>query len=148
MDRHCHTATIEVNAPAEAALRYMSDGIRQGEWAFGSWNRRHVRDNLFVGTSLYDGKETYVRITVDEAMGIVHYYLGEDHDHMVPRNMARIMPGPHIGRDDGVCLVSLISWRHAFMDDERWRQLCVSHEAQMFIIKYRIEADAEQLLDI
>ena len=139
MDPFCHTSSIEVNVPAKAALDYMSDGIRQGEWTFGSWDRRHVRENLFVGTSLFDGMETYVRITVDEAYMIVHYHLGDDTENMVPRNMARIMPGSMIGKDDSLCIVSLISWRHAFMSDDRWHQLCLSHEAQMYIIKNRLE---------
>jgi len=139
MDPFCHTSSIEVNVPAQTALDYMSNGIRQGEWTFGSWDRRHVRENLFVGTSLFDGNETYVRITVDEAHMIVHYHLGDDTENMVPRNMARIVPGSMIGKDDDTCIVSIISWRHAFMSEDRWRQLCLSHEVQMYIIKNRLE---------
>jgi hypothetical protein len=41
--------------------------------------------------------------------------------------------------DADTCVVTLMAWRSAFMDDLRWKQLCVSHESQMFIIKARIE---------
>ena len=139
-DPHCHTTTIAVRAPARVALDYMADGLRQGEWTFGSWERRHVADNLFAGTSMFDGTETFVRITVDQKAMIVHYHLGDDTENMVPRNMARIVPGSHVGLSNDVCLISLIAWRHDFMSDERWRQLCVSHETQMFIIKNKLES--------
>ena len=139
MDKHCHTSSIEVAVPATAAFDYMADGLAQGEWTFGSWDRRHLGENLYAGTSLFDGKETLVRIVPDPDMLIVHYYLGADADAMVPRNMARIIPGSMIGKDDSCSVVTIVSWRHAFMEDDRWHQLCQSHEVQMYIIKNRLE---------
>ena len=37
------------------------------------------------------------------------------------------------------CYVSLSAWRPARMVDERWAQLCAAHEAEIWIIKARIE---------
>lgn len=50
-DPYCHTTSIAVNRPAEEAFRYMADGIKQGEWAFGSWDREQIGAGLFKGTS-------------------------------------------------------------------------------------------------
>lgn len=139
-DRHCHTCSCVVNAPARRAFEYMADGLRQGEWTFGSWDRRQVSEHTFVGRSMFDGKETFIRIDADAERLFVHYSIGDDPDHLLSRNLARIVRGPDLGWDDSRCLVTLLAWRSEFMSDDRWRQLCVSHETQMFIIKARIEA--------
>jgi hypothetical protein len=117
----------------------MADGIKQGEWTFGSWDRRQVGEQLFVGRSMFDDKETYIKIDADEERLVVYYRIGEDPGRLQMRNMARIVRGPDLGWEDGRSLVTLLAWRSAFMSDDRWKQLCVSHETQMFIIKARIE---------
>lgn len=139
-DHFCHTSSCAVDAPARQAFDYMADGIRQGEWTFGSWDRRQVGEHLFVGRSMFNDKETYIRIDADADHLVVYYRIGDDPDHLQTRNMARIVRGPDIGWDAGRSLVTLLAWRSEFMSDDRWKQLCVSHETQMFIIKARIEA--------
>jgi hypothetical protein len=139
-DPHCHSCTCEVEASAEEAFRYMSDGLKQGEWTFGSWDRRQVGEGLFVGTSMFDGKETYIKIETDPGRFMIYYYLGSDPEDLVARNMVRVVPANVVQGEAGKCLVTLLAWRSAFMGDLRWKQLCVSHESQMFIIKARIEA--------
>ncbi len=139
-DSYCHTCTIEVNATAERAFAYMADGMKQSEWTFGSWNRRQVGENLFVGTSMFDNKDTYIGIDADAEHLLIYYSIGDDPEHLYARNMARIVPGTVLGREQNLSLVTLMAWRSAFMNDARWKQLCVSHETQMFIIKGRIEA--------
>lgn len=139
-DPHCHTCSCEVESAAEDAFSYMSDGIKQGEWTFGSWNRRKIKGNLFVGTSMFDNKDTYIKIETDPERFMVFYYLGSDPENLVARNMVRVVPANVVAGDVTKCLVTLIAWRSAFMSDLRWKQLCVSHESQIFIIKARIEA--------
>jgi hypothetical protein len=139
-DPHCHSCTCEVESSAEDAFRYMSDGLKQGEWTFGSWNRRQVGEGLFVGTSMFDGTETYIKIETDPERLMVYYHLGPDPEDLVARNMVRVVPAKVVQGEAGRCLVTLLAWRSAFMSDLRWKQLCVSHESQMFIIKARIEA--------
>jgi hypothetical protein len=139
-DRYCHTCSCAVDAPARQAFNYMADGIKQGEWTFGSWDRRQVGDQLFVGRSMFDDKETFIRIDADEERLVIYYGIGEDPEHLQMRNMARIVRGQDLGWEDSRSLVTLLAWRSAFMNDDRWKQLCVSHETQMFIIKARIEA--------
>lgn len=139
-DHYCHTCSCAVDAPARQAFNYMADGIKQGEWTFGSWDRRQVGDQLFVGRSMFDDKETFIRIDADEERLVIYYGIGEDPEHLQMRNMARIVRGQDLGWEDSRSLVTLLAWRSAFMNDDRWKQLCVSHETQMFIIKARIEA--------
>ncbi|MFQ5661504.1 MAG: hypothetical protein ACE5GZ_13870 [Gammaproteobacteria bacterium] len=140
-DAYCHTCTCKVAAPAEEAFAYMSDGMKQGEWTFGSWNRKQVGENMFIGTSMFDNKDTYIKIDADPVRFIICYHIGPDPEHLQARNMVRVVSGPDIGQDPGLCLVTLLAWRSSFMNDARWKQLCVSHETQMFIIKSRIEAN-------
>lgn len=139
-DPHCHTCSCAVETPARQAFDYMADGIRQGEWTFGSWDRRQVGEQLFVGRSMFDDKETFIRIDADAERLVVYYRIGDDPEHLQARNMARIVSGPDLGWEQSRCLVTLLAWRSHFMSDDRWKQLCVSHETQMFIIKTRIEA--------
>lgn len=139
-DRYYHTCSVSVDAPALQAFKYMADGIKQGEWTFGSWDRRQVGEQLFVGRSMFDDKETYIKIDADEERLVIYYRLGEAPGCLQTRNMVRIVRGPDLGWEDNRSLVTLLAWRSAFMSDDRWKQLCVSHETQMFIIKARIEA--------
>ena len=49
-----HAATAEVGVSAKQAFEYVADGIRQGEWTLGCWDREQIGDDLFRGRSLYD----------------------------------------------------------------------------------------------
>lgn len=144
-DPFCHSASIEVDRPADAAFAFMADGIRQGSWALGSWDRRAVGDGVFEGTSLFSGDKTYVRIRTDPANLLILYDLGASADvaAMTPRIMARIVPGAMLGMAADACVVSLLAWRGAAMSDRRWYQLCVSHETEMLMIKHQIENEAK-----
>jgi hypothetical protein len=138
-DRYCHTATAEVAVDADTAFTFMSDGIKQGQWALGSWERRQVKERLFVGISLFDGKETWVRISANPERLLVDYSVGRSPEALLPRNSARIVPGPATRRNKKTCLVTLMTWRLADMTDEAWEQLCVTHETELFIIKGLLE---------
>ncbi|MDO9526247.1 MAG: hypothetical protein Q7J57_12070 [Gemmobacter sp.] len=138
-DRHCHTSSITVNCPAEAAFVLMSDGIRQGEWAWGSFDRREVQPGLFVGTSVFTGKETYVRLHADPARLQVDYDVGAAPDAMQFRNMSRVIPGDLLKIGADKCVVSLLTWRLATQTDADWEQLSTIHEAEMFLIRGLLE---------
>jgi hypothetical protein len=139
IDRYCHTATAEVAVEARTAFNFMADGIKQGRWALGSWERREAKKGLFVGTSLFDGKETWVRISADPERLLVDYLVGRSPEALLPRNSARIVPGPATKRSEKKCLVTLMTWRLADMTDEAWEQLCVTHETELFMIKGLLE---------
>jgi hypothetical protein len=141
VDPFCHSASVEVNVPAETAFAYMADGIRQGEWTLGSWNRRALGDNLFVGTSLFDGREVYVRIEPRPELLLVDYHVGTAPERLRPVNSARIVPGPSLGRSEGTCIVTLQRWRAEDETDEQWAQRGQAFNTEVFMIKGRLELD-------
>ncbi|HEY8644428.1 MAG TPA: hypothetical protein VIL77_00955 [Gaiellaceae bacterium] len=134
-----HIATAEVAVPAERAFAYMSDGLKQGEWALGSWQREQLEPGLFRGRSLFDGAETYVRITADPEYMLVDYEVGPSATALLRVNSARIVPGPLVGRPEGTCLVSLIKWRMPTQDEDHWYRACVTFSTEIFMIKGRLE---------
>jgi hypothetical protein len=136
-----HCVTTEVAAPAERAYAFLLDGLKLGRWALGAWATETKGDGLYVGRSLFDGAEAWLRPVGDPARLTVDYHLGGDPAALVPRIMARVVPGPVTGRPADRCLVSLIAWRDAAMDGARWHRLVACHEAEILLIKAQIEQD-------
>ncbi len=143
-DTLCHSSSCEIRACAQEAFDYLSDGAAQGEWALGSMKRRRIDTNLYSGISIFDNAKLYVRIDADADRFIIFYHVGQDVSRLQPRNVIRIVPGSVIGMTDEICLVTLLSWRDAGVDENRWKLTCVSHETEMFIIKNRIEQRANK----
>jgi hypothetical protein len=139
IDPHCHSSSILVERPAEAAFDLMADGVQQGRWAWGSFDRHEVAPGLFLGTSIFTGKPTYVRLHADRARLLVDYDVGPNPDAMRFRNMSRIIPGTLLGHDAETCVVSLLTWRLATQTDAEWTQFSCIHEAEMFLIKGLLE---------
>jgi hypothetical protein len=50
------------------------------------------------------------------------------------------VPGPIVGLSDDFCVLTLIAWRTASMNDERWRRLKASHEFEVVLIKNLLES--------
>jgi hypothetical protein len=139
IDPHCHTSSILVSVTPAAAFEIMSDGIKQGAWAWGSFDRREVEPGLFVGTSVFDGKQTYVRLKPDVDRLLVDYEVGRSPDQMQFRNMARIIPGELLGQTAGTAVITLMTWRLAKQTEADWQQFSTIHEAEMFLIKGLLE---------
>ena len=138
-DPHCHSSSILVERPAEVAFEIMADGIAQGRWAWGSAERKEVEPGLFLGRSIFTGRETYVRLHVDRARLMVDYDVGASKDVMQFRNMSRVIPGGLLKIGEEKCVVTLLSWRLATQTDADWTQFCCIHEAEMFLIKGLLE---------
>ena len=134
-----HAASTEVAVPAETAFAYLSDGLRQGEWTLGSWNRERLPDGLFRGTSLFDGSEAFIRIKADPEQLLVDYDVGPTPDRLSRVNSARAVPGPLVGRPEGTCVIALMKWRLPSQDDEAWRRACVTFDTEIHMIKGRLE---------
>lgn len=138
-DPYCHSSSVLVKRPAEQAFELMSDGLLQGRWAWGSYDRREAEPGLFVGQSVFTGKDTYVRLHADRARLQVDYDVGPSPQAMQFRNMSRVMPGPLLKLEEGQCVVTLLSWRLATQTDADWVQFGTIHEAEMFLIKGLLE---------
>ncbi len=101
----------------------------------GCWNTRAAGPDLFVGNSLFDGSEGYVRIVVDRALLNVDYHVGPAPDRLAHMNTARVIPGASLGRDPDGCVVTLLAWRPATMRDADWQRIRITHEAEMLLIQ-------------
>jgi hypothetical protein len=138
-DPHCHTSSIAIARGAQAAFEIMSNGLRQGQWALGSMNRREVEPGIFLGQSAFSGKDLYVRLNADRARLIVDYEVGGSREAMQFRHMSRVIPGPMLKMEPDTCVVTLLTWRLATQSDADWVQLSTVHEAEMFLIKGLLE---------
>ena len=138
-DPHCHTSSIAVARPAEMVFDIMADGLKQGKWAWGSFDRREVEPGLFVGRSVFDDKDTFVRLHVDRTRLIVDYEVGRSREQMQFRNMSRVIPGDLLGLGPDQAVVTLMTWRLALQSDATWEQFGCIHEAEMFLIKGLLE---------
>jgi hypothetical protein len=139
IDPHCHSSSILIERPAELAFELMSDGLKQGQWAWGSVDREEVETGLFRGTSTFSGKQTFVRLNVDRPRLQVDYDVGPAKDAMQFRNMSRVIPGPVLRMRPDQCVVTLLTWRLATQSDAEWIQFGTIHEAEMFLIKGLLE---------
>ncbi|WP_105403773.1 hypothetical protein [Neorhizobium sp. T7_12] len=139
IDPHCHSSSIMVERPAAVAFELMSDGLKQGQWAWGSLNRTEVEPGLFVGASTFTGKQTFVRLHVDRDRFQVDYEVGAAKDAMQFRNMSRVIPGELLRMGPDRCVVTLLTWRLETQTDAEWVQFGTIHEAEMFLIKGILE---------
>ena len=140
-DPLCHTASIKIGACPQKAFTFLADGMKMGNWAFGSWDRRQVEANMFVGTSMFSGNQVYVRMTPDHDRLLIHYEVGPTPDSLAPRVIARVVEGPELGYDESCSIVTLVLWRDASMSDENWQMIASAHETEMYIIRRLIESD-------
>jgi hypothetical protein len=127
-------AAAEIAVPARDAFDYLADGIRQGEWTLGCWDRERAGDDLFRGRSLYDGRESYVRVLPHPDLLLVDFEVGPAPDALVRRISARV-----VERGPGTCVVTLMVWRTTDQDDASWRRVCELHRAEIHLIKGRLE---------
>jgi hypothetical protein len=130
-----HCVTAECAVPARRAYEFLSDGVAVGRWALGSFDARRVGPNLFRGRSLFDGAEVLYRPVGDAARLIVDYHVGTSPRALVPRVMARVVPGESTGRSRRSCLVSLLAWRDASMSEARWERLIACHEVEIRLVQ-------------
>ena len=139
MSKLAHEASIEVAVPAEQAFAYLADGMKQGEWALGSWNRRPVGDGVFVGNSLFDGSELSIRLTGHPEHLLVVYDVGPSAEHLSPLVWGRAVPGPVVGLPADHCVVTLTVWRGATTSDTTWELLSHTFPTELHMIKGRLE---------
>jgi hypothetical protein len=136
---HAHEASIEVAVPAATAFAYLADGMKQSEWALGSWNRRPAGDGVFVGNSLFDGSELSIKLTAHDDLLLVVYDVGPSADALSPLVWGRVVPGPVIGLDEGRCIVTLTIWRGAGASDAVWELMSHTFPTELHMIKGRLE---------
>ena len=130
-----HCVSAECAVPARRAYAFLLDGRAVGRWALGSFGARRVGPNLFRGRSLFDDTDVLYRPVGDAGRLIVDYHVGTDPRALVPRVMARVIPGDATGRVPGSCLVTLVAWRDASMSEARWERLVACHEVEIRLVQ-------------
>ena len=136
-----HSVSTLCSAPPDHVLAYLSDPVRLGEWSLGCWGAQAVGESA-RGTSLFDGTEAYVRVIPLPEQPVVDYEVGGDPGRLVRRISARVVPGEDAGGAAGSSLVVLTAWRERSMDDARWHRLVVAHDAEILILRHRLERTA------
>lgn len=135
------TASILINAPAHVSFDFMADGIKQAYWALGSWDRRVFRDDIFVGTSLFNNSESYVRLVSHNNLKIVDYHCGVDPDDLKLAVQARIIDGWTLGVGKEKSIITLTAWRGGNTSDEEWGRTEHVWQTEIHLIKGRIEIE-------
>lgn len=129
-----HCVTVECDAPADAALAFLADGIALGGWALGCLDTEEIGERTFRGRAIDSGNEAYVRITSHREQGLVAYEVGSDAVTLVPRIWATVQP-----RERDTCLLTLLAWRAPSATDEEWHRTCAFHEAEILVLKGQLE---------
>jgi hypothetical protein len=159
---HCVTALV--NVPAAKAFAFLADPLSLGTWSLGCMRTQAVkapaagvaagasaagisaavaggvsaRGGPFIGTSLYDDLPASFDVRAHPELLLIDYLVG-DAGNLKPRNSVRVAAADTCDLPDGQCYVSLMAWRPSRMSDDRWAQLCAAHDAEIWIIKARIE---------
>jgi hypothetical protein len=134
-----HAVARLCRARVPQALALLSTAAGLARWNLGLWHTQEQSPAWLAGTSLFGGGHGLAHVQVDAARGWVDYRVGSDAQNLLPRIKARVQPGAELGFADDHCIVTLMAWRSADMDDARWRRLCATHEVEIDIIRAELE---------
>lgn len=136
-----HIVTKHVGVPPQFAFDFLKDPVTLGRWSLGCFQTEATENpEIFMGHSLYDGSKGWYSIKPDDALRSIDYLVGAE-NNLVHRISARVIAGPQLDYPEDSCLVTLMAWRSAGMNEERWARLCTAHEAESFLISSQIEAE-------
>ena len=139
-DGLAHICSVAVERPAGDAMAYLADPEKLSSWAAGMGETTVHADGMIEGAFPETKQPIWARIDSDPGRGTILYHLGPDPDSLVPRIMVRVVPGSDLDRDPQSCVVSLLAWRLASMDDARWEGLKSGHEREVHDLKRLIES--------
>jgi len=133
-----HQAAARVAVPSGFAFDRLSEAGFVGRWALGSMGLTDVGEGVFRGHSLFDGSAAFVEIKPEPALGLIDFHVGSQKARR-PRIFIRVTPGPVLGMGAGECLVTLHALRAVDAPDETWARTCLTHEAEILLIKAQLE---------
>jgi hypothetical protein len=146
-DAMVHVASIKIDVAADDAYAFIKDARNLGQWALGAMSAVEATAETYVGDSIIDGQRVYVKAEGDQAHKVVYFSVGPAWDRLKQLLLCRLVPGDMLGIGDQSCLLTMTAWRVASLAPERWRQLCASHETEMFLLKNRVEASVAMQAD-
>lgn len=137
---HCATALVEVDA--SEAFDFLADPLMLGTWSLGCMRTGPTQSPaLFTGYSQYDNSQVWFEVAAHRELLLIDYRVGTP-DSLAPRISARVIPAAACDLESDQCYVTLLAWRSAQMSLARWQQLCTAHEAEIWLIKARLESGA------
>ncbi|MCW5773930.1 MAG: hypothetical protein KIT16_19970 [Rhodospirillaceae bacterium] len=136
----CYVVTSLIAAPANFAFDYLADVSKVGDWALGAFNGKPTdTPKVYTGTSLYDFSPCAFAVDADRRRLLIDYLVGSSAEDLVMRITSRVIPGESTGRGAGACIASMSAWRPADFDHRRWARLKAFHDAEIHIVRDRIE---------
>ncbi len=141
-DRWAHICSAAVDRPTADAMAFLLAPENLAAWAVGLGDATVHPDGTVEGAFPETGEPIWARIDADTERGTILFHIGPDPGGLVARIMIRVVPGAVLEGDPQSCVVSLVAWRQAGMDDARWESLKSGHEAEILELKQLIEASA------
>lgn len=140
-----HCATGLVNVSAQRAFEFLIDPVSVGTWSLGCMHTRMstAASASHIGFSLYDDSQVGLEIKAHKELLLIDYLVGAV-GHLRPRISVRIVAAETCDLPAAQCYVSLMAWRPSQMSQERWSRLCTAHEAEIWLIKARLEVPARE----
>lgn len=134
-----HCVTELVNVDAQQAFDFLSNPLNVGTWSLGCMHTEAVAETgHYIGTSLFDGQRLRLQVKASRELLLIDYLVGVV-EPLRPRIAIRIVAAETCDLQPDQCYVSIMAWRSAQMSETRWSQLCASHEAEIWLIKARLE---------
>ena len=140
VDGLAHICSTRVACSATDAMAYLRAPENLAAWAVGMGEVTLHADGAIEGAFPGTNQPIWARIDADDERSIICFHLGGDSNSLVPRIVVRVVPGEDLEESARSCVVSLIAWRLASMDDARWQGLKSGHESEILEIKRLIEA--------
>jgi hypothetical protein len=137
-----HCATELINVSAQRAFDYLADPLTVGTWSLGCMRTQSAAaPGSYFGFSLYDDSQVGLEVRAHRDLLLIDYLVGAI-GALRPRVSIRIAAAETCDLAANQCYVSLMAWRGAHMSQERWSQLCTAHEAEIWLIRARLEGAA------
>jgi hypothetical protein len=134
---HCVTALVKVTA--EKAFNFLADPLSLGTWSLGCMRTQATQPGgPYTGFSLYNDSQVWFDIEPHRELLLIDYLVGAV-GNFKPRVSVRIVAADTCDLGGSQCYVTLIAWRPGQMTQDRWNQLCAAHEAEIWLIKARLE---------
>ena len=129
--------SININSDINTIYNFMLDMNKINLWSLGiKWNNNN-NSEIIKGISRYDNSISYLKITTNENIQQIKYWLGENINKLYPRIYVYVIKTKKID----VNKLLIVSYRTQNMNNERWNKLKELHIKEVKIIKNLIEND-------
>ena len=129
-------SSIYINCDINTIFNFMYDINKINLWSLGiTWINNNNKDEIYKGISNYDNSISYMKITINEKIKQIKYWIGNDINNLNPRIYVYVIQP----EKTNINKLSMLAFRTKDMNDERWNKLINSHISEIKIIKNLIE---------